>query len=147
LQNDCKKERRNSFRINFNDFLNGKAEILSINNKKININKFINLEILNISEGGLKTKTILDFPINIVIILELSFYLIDIKFKLKGIIKSKNKKGNFYEYGVQFIDVLESEKQLLVKCLFNYQIKRVRIKDYYDSVEINNSDKDNTWPT
>ncbi len=142
-----KKERRNSFRINFNDFLNGKAEILSINNKKININKFINLEILNISEGGLKTKTILDFPINIVIILELSFYLIDIKFKLKGIIKSKNKKGNFYEYGVQFIDVLESEKQLLVKCLFNYQIKRVRIKDYYDSVEINNSDKDNTWPT
>ena len=100
-----KKERRNSFRINFNNFLNGKAEILSINNKKININKYINLEILNISEGGLKTKTILDFPINIVIILELTFYLIDRKFKLKGKIISKNKKGNFYEYGIQFIDV------------------------------------------
>jgi c-di-GMP-binding flagellar brake protein YcgR len=140
-----KKERRNSFRINFNNFLNGKAEILSINDKKINVNKIINLEILNISEGGLKTKTILDFPINIIIILELTFYLIDRSFKLKGRIISKNKNGNSYEYGIQFIDVIESEKQLLVKYLFNYQIKKVRIKDYYNSIEINNSDKDNTW--
>ncbi|WP_165763709.1 PilZ domain-containing protein [Halalkalibacter urbisdiaboli] len=95
--------RQDSFRYEFNEQLTGKLQLLQIADKKVT-SSIGTMQLYNISPGGLKIETTLNFPDpkKQKIILNLSFYLNEEEIERKGEIVWKKILANRYQYGLIF---------------------------------------------
>ena len=105
-------ERRDFYRINLPVKMCGKIAILRADERVVN-NKAKKICIIDISAGGFKFRTDLDFPIDGEVY-KLGFSLYDEEYEIEGKIKWKNRyKHIAYDYGVEFTPS-EKERDALV---------------------------------
>ena len=122
-------ERRNDFRVTFCVPLDVKAVPFIINNQKVALNRYIHAHMVDLSVGGMKIRTVLEFPDKTPITFNLFFELMKEHFNIKGVLLRKRAKNGFFEYGIQFKEMIEIEKQRLVRYLNLYQIHKVKTEN------------------
>lgn len=105
--------RREFFRVGFNQALNGKVSIYG--------GKFLPMEIYNVSAGGLFFTSALDIPLRESI--ACSFEIGDCAFLLEGSIVRKSTRIETSEYGVEFTADQATSSELF-KQLNYYQIRQ-----------------------
>jgi hypothetical protein len=122
-------ERRSHFRVDIIDPVKAVARLVSINGAEAPVQKLIEINVRDLSAGGMKIETLLDLPTNIKIVLRVSFDFEEQHFDVLGIILRKKKlAGELKEYGVKFIGISRLEEYRLVRCLNQYKIKNVKSK-------------------
>lgn|GEM_PF-2965348 len=84
------------------------------------------IQLVNISGGGLYLKTDIDLPIRQGIYATFNFTLQNETFSFSGHLLRKLDDLKAYYYGVQFIDVDETERGTLLSILGRIQIERSR---------------------
>lgn len=102
-------------------------EIISINDKEVELNKFIEMAITDLGAGGMRTSSYLNLPHELKMVLRLFFRFEGETFIFQGKLIRKIEKDTFSEYGIQFINVSESEQRRLMQSLNKYQLKRIKI--------------------
>lgn len=123
------KERRSYFRVDIIESLQAVARLVSINGTQAPVQKLIEMNIRDLSAGGMKIEMTLDLPINMKIVIKVSFDFEDQHFDVEGfILRKKFLAGNLKEYGIRFIGVPLFEENRLVRCLNQYNIKKVKAK-------------------
>jgi hypothetical protein len=109
--------------------LHAVARLVSINGTEAPVQKLIEIDIRDLSLGGMKMEATLDLPIDFKIIIRTSFDFEQQHFDAEGLIVRKKLMGNdLIEYGIKFIKISRLEEQQLVRCLNQYKIKHVKTK-------------------
>ncbi len=101
-------------------------EIISINDKEVELNKFIEMAITDLGAGGMRTSSYLNLPHELEMVLRLFFRFEGETFIFQGKLIRKIEKDTFSEYGIQFINVSESEQRRLMQTINKYQLKRIK---------------------
>ena len=107
------ENRREFFRVMFNQAMNGKVSIYG--------GEFLPIEIYNVSAGGLVFSSALNIPLEEHV--NCSFELLDSAFLLDGSIVRKLTGKDMIEYGVEF-SVDQGTSSELFKQLNYYQIRQ-----------------------
>ena len=107
------ENRREFFRVMFNQAMNGKVSIYGGN--------FLPIEIYNVSAGGLLFSSPINIPLEESV--NCSWELLDSAFLLEGSIVRKSTGTNLVEYGVEF-SVDQGTSTELFKQLNYYQIRQ-----------------------
>ncbi|MGI6332641.1 MAG: PilZ domain-containing protein [Zhaonellaceae bacterium] len=130
LQNGDKPvlQKRNSFRVYFTNPIEGTGKIISVNKKSVTLEKCFSFQILDLSASGIRINTILDFPVDREIVVELTFEFEKEKFVLLGKILRRDRLKRVVEYGIQFLGLLSIDERRLVKCLNSYQVKKIKVQ-------------------
>jgi|GEM_PF-4755613 len=127
------KERRQDFRLPLVPPVEGTAQIKSIDDQPILINKNFPLTILDVSAGGLKVKTPLDLAASKHnIMLQVDFGLEEFKFNVHGQIIRKEEQDT---YGIKFTNLSSADERSLVRCLYKVERKKKR---FYKALRVDN---------
>lgn len=119
------QNRREYFRLEFNQSLCSNVEIVQIKGKTIQTSS-TNACIKDVGPGGLCFISDLKLPVTNDVILEFGFTLLDQKIKLIGmIVRRKELEDELFEYGVQFT-IFEDMKNILTKQI-NLLTTRLRL--------------------
>jgi hypothetical protein len=120
-----RKYKRKYFRIKPENELYSEITIVRLNSRKITAGSAY-VRVINISPGGLKFMSGLDFPAETDMVLKFKIELSGYSVSPEGYIIHKSKvNDNNFEYGVCFINVDNSMRYLLVK-LFNMVMSQVK---------------------
>ena len=107
------ENRREFFRVVFNQAVNGKVSVYG--------GRFLPIEIYNVSVGGLVFSSALNIPLHESV--NCSFHILDSVFLLEGSIVRKSTRVDTIEYGVEF-SVNQGTSSELFKQLNYYQIRQ-----------------------
>jgi len=107
------ENRREFFRVVFNQAVNGKVSVYG--------GRFLPIEIYNVSVGGLTFSSALNIPLQESV--NCSFHILDSVFLLEGSIVRKSTRGDTVEYGMEF-SVNQGTSSELFKQLNYYQIRQ-----------------------
>jgi c-di-GMP-binding flagellar brake protein YcgR len=118
--------RRDNFRIRVS-IKNTVMEVLKIGSTYVNEHDYC--EIVDVSAGGVGILSDYDFPLREKVYIKIHLYLNDEEFTLNGRIVRKiekiNKRSIFY--GVQFINLSESDENRLIKEIVAMENRRRKI--------------------
>lgn len=118
------KERRQNFRLPLFPPLEGTAQLKSIDDQSIPIDKSLPLTILDVSAGGLKVKTPLDLELaKHSIMLQVDFGLEEFNFNVHGQVIRKDNQDT---YGIKFTDLSPKDERSLVRCLYKVERRKSR---------------------
>ncbi|UII54139.1 EAL domain-containing protein [Cytobacillus spongiae] len=107
------ENRRKYFRIELPYSISSFITISEIQGKEVNLGK---TEVLveDIGPGGLRFLSLIKFPVNPFVILSIHVNVLNAQFELKGkIVRYKEIKKGFFEYGLEFV-ISEHERQRLL---------------------------------
>lgn len=121
------EQNRRYFRVVLIEQLSCRAKLLQVNDTKVITGKYLNCLIINLSGGGARLKTPVDLPFTVSYILGFSFQIEGEYFSLQGMIRWKKKLDPDYYYGVEFVDILEHDRERLIQCLNAYEFKKARV--------------------
>ncbi|WP_308638341.1 PilZ domain-containing protein [Paenibacillus silvisoli] len=117
---------REHFRVYLQIPLAAMCRIVGIANKPSETN-YAQIALKDISLGGARMHSKLDFPLHANLLLEISFTVIEQKYKILGTIVRKTLvNSSLYEYGIKFIIADASTEQQFMKHL---NIFSVRLRD------------------
>ncbi|MDR7080079.1 c-di-GMP-binding flagellar brake protein YcgR [Neobacillus niacini] len=118
--------RRDNFRFRIN-IKNTVMEVLKIGS--LNVNEYIDCEIVDVSVGGVGILSDYDFPLREKVYVRVHFYLDHEEFLLNGRIvrKVENIKKRAVIYGIQFIDLSAIDENRLMKTIFAMENERRKI--------------------
>lgn len=108
---------RKHFRLELHIPLKAEFKIISINNFRVN-SKYTNIFIKDLSAGGARIHSKLNFPADGSLLLEIGFIILNTQFKLPGTIMWKKLylQNLVIEYGIQF-SLTENQQKLLLSKL------------------------------
>lgn len=128
---------RKDFRIKFLEPIEGKAKVLCIGDKKLTQDKYIMLDILDLSAGGLRIQSKLDLPDDTKIFMEIAFEVEEELFEFSGHIIWKERAHHTFQYGLQFVGITELERERLVATLNQYQVQKSKTASHNSASNIN----------
>ncbi|NLL18501.1 MAG: PilZ domain-containing protein [Clostridia bacterium] len=102
-------------------------QIISIHGTKVSVDKEMFGEILDISAGGLLFQGPLDIPVDKNFVVKGFFKLMGESFALEGTIVRKEPHGELFRYGLRFENLIDRDRERLLRVLGRLQIKQ-RIK-------------------
>lgn len=116
-------ERRQYFRVTV-DLVSCRLQILSIEGTRVNIDKEMFAQIVNISAGGMLVQTTLDLPTDKKFVVKAFFRLLGESFALEASIVRKEVHGDFFRYGMRFENMIDQERVRLLRVLSRLQVKQ-----------------------
>lgn|SRR5690606_39071142 len=116
-------EKRQYFRVTV-DMVPCRLQILSIEGTKVNIDKEMFGQIVNVSAGGLLVQTTLDLPADKKFVVKAFFRLLGESFALEASIVRKEVHDNFYRYGMRFENILDRDRVRLLRVLSRLQVRQ-----------------------
>ncbi|MFZ3131587.1 MAG: PilZ domain-containing protein [Desulfosporosinus sp.] len=116
-------EKRKHFRVYIAENIVGTAEIISADNTKLDSKKAINTSILDLSAGGMRAEIKLNLPIELNIVLRITFNFENVLYQVLAItLRKTEKEEGIYEYGFKFLETpLDVEKII-------FGLNQIRIK-------------------
>jgi c-di-GMP-binding flagellar brake protein YcgR len=98
-------EKRKYFRVYLFGKIVGTAKILSADNTKLDSKKAINISILDLSAGGMRAEMKQNLPVELNIVLGITFNFEDVLYQVLAIaLRKTEKEEGIYEYGFEFLE-------------------------------------------
>ncbi len=119
-------EKRKQFRVNLVQTIVGTAKIISANNTKLDFKKIINILILDLSAGGMRTEMKLNLPIELNFVLRIAFKFENVIYEVLAIIVRKTEKQGIYEYGLKFLETPRDVEKSIIYGLNQVKIRQVK---------------------
>lgn len=121
-------ERREIFRTYFIEPIEAIGRIISINNQKVSLDKYMKMKIIDLSAGGAQIATYLNIPKNNEVIIHIGFELEGQNFEFESMIVWENRRNTEKYYGLKFLNLTDKEIEILIQKLNMYQTQNKKYK-------------------
>lgn len=120
-------EKRAHFRCDMLKPFEASATIISVNTILTNLNKPIMIKIFDLSVGGMRIQSAIDFPIQAKLILEIKFHLEGEHFSILFQPIRRRRVGTLIEYGGKFKNISQTDEIRLGRILNQYKLKAKKL--------------------